>query len=246
VSLFANKPLHTAYSRKETYIFCEAVTKHKAKTLVTPKCSTTLRHMRPWVMSRTKELCHTWMSHVSLTPLVHKSRDLFPWLIRVRHMTHSRAAWLSHMNESCHMWMSHVTCAWVMSHVTWIKISHSTCCSVLQSVAVFCSVLQCVAVCCSELQCVAVCCSVCCSASPCVAVCCRVLQWVAVCCRKLPANWSHPPCCNVLQLLQCVAVVAVCCSVRYSVLQTWHYNSLPPPPAPPPPPPPPPRVLDLI
>jgi len=37
---------------------------------------------------------------------------------------------------------------------------YSTCCSVLQCVAVCCSVLQCVAVCCSVLQCVAVCCSV--------------------------------------------------------------------------------------
>jgi len=37
-----------------------------------------------------------------------------------------------------------------------MTLTHDSCCSVLQCVAVCCSVLQCVAVCCSVLQCVAV------------------------------------------------------------------------------------------
>jgi len=79
----------------------------------------------------------------------------------------------------------------------------STCCGVLQCVAVCCSVLQGVAVCCStlhhKLQCVAVYCSVlqyvlqcvpvriavCCSELQCVAGCCSMLQCVAVYCSPL-------------------------------------------------------------
>ena len=39
-----------------------------------------------------------------------------------------------------------------MCHCHIVRATHTTCCSVLQCVAVCCSVLQCVAVCCGVLQ----------------------------------------------------------------------------------------------
>ena len=114
-----------------------------------------------------------------------------------------------------------------------LSISATMCCSVLQlrCVAVYCSVSQCVAVCCNVLQCVAVhgrvlqnalsiSATMCCSLLQCVAVCCSVLQCVAVCCSLLQCV---AVCCRCVEhlryyVLQCVAIVAVCCSEKSLML----------------------------
>jgi len=100
---------------------------------------------------------------------------------------------------------------------------------VLRCVAVCCSVLQCGAVCCSVLQCVVysflgraqvsrqmiVEMTWCCSVLQCVAVWCSVLQRVAVCrifaLREGMSVEAYDS--GNDAVLQCVACVAVCCSV---------------------------------
>jgi len=88
-------------------------------------------------------------------------------------------------------------------------------------VPVCCSVLQCVVVCCSVLQCVAVCCSV--SRyfrSDTYSLCCNVLQLLqCVALQQLKCECflrysdTYSLCCNVLQLLQCSDPYSLCCNV---------------------------------
>jgi len=130
--------------------------------------------------------------------------------------------------------MTHTT---LKTRVLTCSISSSSCCSVLQGVAVCYSVLQCAAVCCSVLQCAAVCCSVlqcaavCCSVLQRNAACCSVLQRVAACCSVLQRKCSHgaraPQPLHVSCVLRVTQVQRVTSHIEWLVLHKGSSTSSP-------------------